>query len=358
MDYQTSFGFNQEVEFKIDSFDLRFDKPAKTSRDTLTERTIYFVKARYKTQPAIIGVGECSPIYGLSPEKKDKILSELNAVCEKIQREGKADLLQIESPAVRFAFEVALNDLINGGRRVIFPHDFSAKSIPINGLVWMNNAEDMLKEALIKASLGFTTIKFKVGALDFEEELRLLSRFRKHYPTDRMIIRLDANGAFKREDVFEKLNALALFGVHSIEQPTDPKYDELMKEIIDRKIIPIALDEHLIGKSSAEKESLIRSLMPDYLVLKPMLHGGISGCKEWIIFAEKYGVRYWVTSMLESSVGLNAIAQWVQSLGVMMPQGLGTGGLYVNNLPAAWIVKDGALLFDQLDELKRETSTW
>lgn len=358
MDYQTSFGFNQEVEFKIDSFNLRFDKPAKTSRDTLTERTIYFVKVRFKSQPTIIGVGECSPIYGLSPEKKDKILSELEAVCEKIQEERKVDLLQIESPAVRFAFEVALNDLINGGRRVIFPNDFSAKSIPINGLVWMNNADDMLKEALLRASIGYTTIKFKVGALDFEEELRLLSTFRKLYPADRVIIRLDANGAFSGEDVFEKLNALAVFDIHSIEQPTDPKNDELMKDIIDRNIIPIALDEHLIGKSSADKENLIRFLMPDYLVLKPMLHGGISGCMEWIKYAEKYGVRYWVTSMLESSVGLNAIAQWVQTLGVTMPQGLGTGGLYVNNLPAAWLVKDGALVFDKMDELKRETSIW
>lgn len=358
MDYQTHFRFDKKIEFKIEPYEILFKKPAKTSRDTLVKRQIFFLKVRFVDNPNVFGVGECSPIYGLSPEREDEIIDLIHAEIDRILSNDELNTLHIKSPAIRFAFEMACNDLFHGGKRLYFGSQPSAQKIPINGLVWMNEADAMLKESIYKAQSGFDTIKFKVGALNFEDEIRVLHDFRNQFPANRMIIRLDANGAFSSDEVLMKLNALKKYDIHSIEQPTSPLNDDVMKMVIDEDIIPVALDEHLIGKEEHEMFNLLHALKPHYIVLKPMLHGGISGCTSWINHANSCNVGWWITSMLESSIGLNAIAQWVQRMRVQTPQGLGTGGLYENNFSPAWEVQSGFLSFHSLSKLQEETSKW
>ncbi len=353
MDYKENFRFDQEIEFSIIPFKLRFKKPAKTSRDTLTEREIFFIKIYYKENPEIYGLGECSPIYGLSPEDpitvETTLLNELNL----LKSTRSIDFGNISVSSVRFSLEMAIYDLINGGKRRISNHSFGLP-IPINGLVWMNPVEVMKKDGLDKILDGFSTVKFKIGAEDFNEELEMLRSVRDRFDSNRITIRLDANGAFNEKNVIEKLEQLSKFDIHSIEQPIAPGNWNFMNELVKSSPIPIALDEELIGISTIEKKRLLlETIQPNYIVLKPMLHGGLGGCLEWIATARETGVDFWITSMLESSVGLNIIAQWVADMNVDMPQGLGTGGLYENNLPPAWETKEGYLYFKGLEALSQ-----
>lgn len=351
MDYQTHIRFDEEVDFEIIPYRIQFKKPARTSRDTLFEREIFFLKLFYKKNKNRFGLGECSPIYGLSPELKENVLHDLANTVKSLQSEQHLDFTSLKSPAIRFCLEVACLDLLAGGKRM-FVSNLSENPIPINGLVWMNSVEVMKDEGLEKILSGYTTVKFKVGAERFEDEIEMLKYVRAAYPENRINIRLDANGAFSEKDVVEKLEALSAFQIHSIEQPVKQGQWDVMKEVILHSPIPIALDEELIGIHSFEqKRLLIEILKPAYIVLKPMLHGGIGGCLEWIKAIEGTNTKYWVTSMLETSVGLNAIAQWVSTLNPSMPQGLGTGGLYTNNLPAAWETKEGFLYFKDIDSL-------
>ncbi|MFO0360045.1 MAG: o-succinylbenzoate synthase [Flavobacteriales bacterium] len=355
MDYQTHIRFDQEVDFEIIPYRIQFKKPARTSRDTLHEREIFFLKLFYKKDKNQYGLGECSPIYGLSPELKENVLGDLTKWALSLKSAQEIDFTSINSPAIRFCLEMACFDLLSGAKRM-FTSNLAKNPIPINGLVWMDSVDVMKDEGLEKIFSGYTTVKFKVGAERFEDEIEMLRYVRSAFPENRITIRLDANGAFEEKDVFEKLEALSAFQIHSIEQPIKQGQWALMKDVILNSPIPIALDEELIGINTIEeKRQLIEALKPAYIVLKPMLYGGIGGCMDWIKVTEGTNTRYWVTSMLETSVGLNAIAQWVSTLDPSMPQGLGTGGLYTNNLPAAWQTKEGYLHFKGTDSLAEFT---
>jgi o-succinylbenzoate synthase len=237
--------------------------------------------------------------------------------------------------SVRFALETAWLDLKNGGKQIIFHSVFSKgkTGIPINGLIWMGNEDFMQQQIQEKLDAGFHCIKLKIGGIDFEREIELLKSIRQNYNAEKIILRVDANGAFKVEEALEKLQQLAQLQIHSIEQPiTAGKWNE-MERICSESPIPIALDEELIGiHSFEEKQKMLDTIQPQFLVLKPSLHGGFSGCNEWIELAEQRKIGWWITSYLESNIGLNAIAQWAFHKNAQGYQGLGTGGLFTNNI--------------------------
>lgn len=355
MDDKENVKFNEQIRFEIIPYDLFFKKPAKTSRDTLVNRKIYFLKAFWENQPETFGLGECSPIYGLSPENENEVLSLLKMTALRIEKDLFFNPFDIELPAIRFAFETSIFDLINGGKRVVF-RGFKQDPIAINGLVWMNEFDEMRKEVFEKIESGFNVVKLKIGGIQFRQELDLLKEIRLKYSPKELTIRLDANGSFAPNESMQKLEQLAVYDIHSIEQPIKSGNKKEMKYIVTNSPIPIALDEELIGiANNQEKEQLLSDIKPNFIVLKPSLHGGLAGAKEWIDLAEKHQVNWWVTSMLESSVGLNCIAQWTGTLNQKMHHGLGTGTLYQNNLPAPWIIDNGFLKFIDLSALEKFT---
>ncbi|MCM1293142.1 MAG: o-succinylbenzoate synthase [Bacteroides sp.] len=238
-------------------------------------------------------------------------------------------------PSIKFGLEMALLDLRNGGKRILYESDWTKgqTGIVINGLVWMGSLDEMTSRVAQKIQQGFRCIKFKIGGIDFESELKMIEAVRKNFSMSDLEIRLDANGAFKPSEVFSKLDRLSQFDIHSIEQPIKPKQWNVMENICRRSPIPIALDEELIGlNTQQDREVMIEIIKPQYIILKPSLCGGISGSKKWIEIAQRNSVGWWATSALESNVGLNAIAQWVSTQNTKMPQGLGTGALYTNNI--------------------------
>jgi L-alanine-DL-glutamate epimerase-like enolase superfamily enzyme len=246
--------------------------------------------------------------------------------------------------SVVFALEMALHDLLNGGTRLVFPGPFaSGIPIPINGLIWMGGLDFMLQQIEIKIRDGFRCIKLKVGGLDFEKECDVLQYVRRKYFRENIVIRLDANGAFKPDEALYKLKELSRFDIHSIEQPLKTGAAELPR-LCAESPIPIALDEELIGvHDRGRKEELLKRIRPQFLILKPSLHGGFSGSAEWIELAQQHGAEWWVTSALESSLGLNAIAQFTSRYALTIPQGLGTGMIYSNNLESPLEVAAGML---------------
>jgi o-succinylbenzoate synthase len=249
--------------------------------------------------------------------------------------------------SVRFAFETALLDLVNGGKRMIFKTKFfEGNPIPINGLIWMGGLDHTLQQIDIKIKDGFRCIKMKVGGHDFEKECDILQYIRRKYYRENVVVRLDANGAFKPEDALYKLRQLEKFNVHSIEQPIKPGLPE-MAELCRQSPIPIALDEELISAQSTEaKKELLTRIKPAFIILKPSLHGGLGSCEEWIQLAESNGIGWWLTSALESSIGLNAIAQFTSLYPIQMPQGLGTGMIYTNNIGSPLMVENGMLTYN------------
>jgi o-succinylbenzoate synthase len=250
-------------------------------------------------------------------------------------------------PALRFALETALFDLKTGGQKQLFPSDFTAgkAAIPINGLIWMGDFDFMWHQAEKKFKEGFSVLKMKVGALDFDEEMYFISQLRKYFPE--VELRLDANGGFPVDEALERLQALNQFKIHSIEQPIKQHNISKMAELCKKSPIAIALDEELIGiHRLAEKTELLRAVQPQYIILKPSLLGGFQACDEWIAEVEKLNIAWWATSALEANIGLNAIAQWTFTKGNPMPQGLGTGSLYENNIASPLVVKEGSLTYD------------
>ncbi|HCW08869.1 MAG TPA: o-succinylbenzoate synthase [Cytophagales bacterium] len=247
-------------------------------------------------------------------------------------------------PSIVFGLETALLDLMNGGQRVIFKNKFLDKTpVPINGLVWMGGLDFMLQQVEIKIRDGYKCVKLKVGGLDFEKECDVLQYIRRKYFRDNIEIRLDANGAFKKEDALDKLNSLKRFNVHSIEQPIKPGQPE-MEEICAKSPIPIAFDEELIGINAHDaQEKLVKQLKPKYIILKPTLHGGLVGCNEWIQIADKQNIGWWITSALESNIGLNAIAQFTSQYATTLYHGLGTGHIYDNNFASPLVAEKGLL---------------
>lgn len=331
----------------------------------MKEKVSWFIKIWDEQAPDISGVGECGPLPGLSPDHLpelpeiiDSIVSQFNAQALKMNAMANLSDLKVfvikslgadivKYPSLVFAFETALLDMLNGGNKVIFNNSFIQGSpIPINGLIWMGGLDFMLQQIEIKIRDGFRTVKLKVGGIDFEKECDVLQYIRRKYFREEITIRLDANGALKPNDVQYKLNALSKFGVHSIEQPLKPGSPE-MADLCRTSPIPVALDEELIGVTKIEdKEALLSRLKPAYIILKPTLHGGLYACQEWIEVAEKQNIGWWITSALESNIGLNAIAQFTAQYSTNLPQGLGTGMLYTDNIDSPLTVNRGLLTYE------------
>lgn len=326
---------------------LVFYQPAGTSRGVLLQRDVCFLLISDTGNDSITGIGECGTIPGLSFDDRPDLDSAIDFFCRELTRGNLPAKQWMENwPSIAFAFETALLDLKHGGKRLLFDTPFSAgkNPLPINGLIWMGKPDDMLQQIDEKIASGFTVIKIKVGAIDFAEELNLLRYIRSHFSEKQITIRLDANGAFDTIDAMKKIEKLSAFSVHSLEQPIKAGNVRAMKELCRNSPIPIALDEELIGISDRDKcERLIETILPHYLILKPTLLGGFEKSTAWIHLAENYGAGWWITSALESNIGLNAIAQWTATLNNPMPQGLGTGSLYTNNIPSPLKVEQGFL---------------
>lgn len=317
-------------------YTLDFLRPAGTSRGVLNRKPCWFI--RLSDENGISGLGEVSFIPGLSVEDPGEMEINLDHICKLINR-GEMDPLQPlpALPGIQFALETALRDMEQGGNRILYPSLFTEgkSGILTNGLIWMGDRATMLEQIRGKMEAGFRVLKMKVGALDFEEELEVLRFIRTECGAGDLEIRLDANGAWKPEVALEKLEEMAAFGIHSIEQPIAVGQPDAMAELCREPVIPVALDEELIGVSSGEeRRRLLQQIRPQYTVLKPGLLGGSSAAADWIAAAGEVDAGWWVTSALESNIGLSAIAQWTFQQGVEMPQGLGTGQLFSNNFPS------------------------
>ena len=323
---------------------LSFKEPATTSREVMVQKKCWFVKVWEARQPAIFGVGECALFPGLSAEDRPEYENRLAQACREIN-EFQPETLQ-EWSSICFGIETALADLQNGGQRLLFPSPFTRgeKTIPINGLVWMGDRETMERRVEEKIITGFRCLKLKIGSLDFQQELALLRQIRTRFKRDALEIRVDANGAFRPEEALRKLEQLSSHDIHSIEQPIRQGQWQAMSRLCRNSPIPIALDEELIGITSKEqKRALLEEIAPRYIILKPTLVGGFYGCDEWISLIQKSPVAWWATSALESNIGLNAIAQWTATQENPIPQGLGTGQLFTNNIPSP-LTQEGSTL--------------
>lgn len=325
---------------------LNFKRPSGTSRGVLTEKETWFIVLEKEGKK---GIGECGILRTLSIDDRPDYEEKLQWVCENIHL-GKDKLWEalLEFPSIQFGIEQAFLSLETENPLLLFPSDFTngEKSISINGLVWMGDEAFMKQQIDEKLASGFKCIKLKIGAIDFQKELDLLRFIRSNFDAETIEIRVDANGAFGLNSALDKLNQLDGFELHSVEQPIAKNNTDRMAELCRITPFPIALDEELIGVFSLEeKEALLIKIKPQYIILKPSLVGGFRGTKEWIDLAEKHSIGWWITSALESNIGLNAIAQWTYTLQNPMPQGLGTGALYTNNFDCPLEVENGQLWY-------------
>lgn len=346
MDNETPFKFSEKLSCRFRRRDLIFRTEAKTSRDILKVRPVWYIQIIDESGRR--GIGEIAPIVGLSSETIAQVEHYLNLLGNEGLTYERFDELEI-IPSIRMGLEMALLQLKLHEESTWFPGDFSngKSSIPINGLVWMSDCDTMFRDACELVTKGYSCIKFKVGGQFFEEEVRMLESFRKKYSADQIQIRLDANGAFTMDDVLKKLETLSTFVIHSIEQPLRPDQMIQFNGLTEMSPIPIALDEQLIGISGIKtKRDLLEKIKPDFIVLKPTLLGGFLACEEWIRTAESLEIRWWITSMLESNVALQAIAEWTSGLNCTIPQGLGTGSLFTNNIPSSLYVEAPVLRSD------------
>jgi len=323
------------MTYSIEERTLHFKQPAGTSRGVYTTRTSWFVTL---TDGERTGVGECAPLPDLSCDAIPGYAKVLDRFCAALCQTGELDNEALcDYPSMRFGLETALLNLQHG--ELLFDNAFSRgeEGIPINGLVWMGNHEEMLQRMEEKLAKGFHCVKLKIGAIDYDQELDLVKRIRERFSFHEIQLRLDANGAFPFEEALYKLELLSQYAIHSIEQPIKAGQWALMAELCRESPLPIALDEELIGVNDPEmKGHMLNIIKPRYIILKPSLHGGMQGCREWIAAAREHGIGSWITSALESNVGLNAIAQFAADVyddGITMPQGLGTGQLFTDNIP-------------------------
>ncbi len=328
-------------------YDLQFKRPSGTSRGVLTFKETWFIVLEDNGK---YGIGECGLLRGLSIDDRPDYEQTLQWVCDNINLgfDQLYDFL-IEFPSIQFGLETAFLSIAANNPFLLFPSKFTEgnKNIPINGLVWMGDPEFMKSQIDEKLANGFNCIKIKIGALDFEKEIQILSYIRQLYGVNQIEIRIDANGGFTSAETLHKLTQLSEFDIHSIEQPIEINQHDSMSQLCKSSPIPIALDEELIGVFGlAEKKLLIEKIRPQYIILKPSLVGGFKGAAEWIAVAEEYKVGWWITSALESDIGLNAIAQWTFTLKSKLPQGLGTGSLYTNNVQSPLVVKKGELHYN------------
>jgi o-succinylbenzoate synthase len=326
---------------------LRFNFPGHTSRGTLYEKPSWFIILK---ENGFTAMGECSVIPGLTPEYGSGYEKKIIEVVNQINN-GKIPGLSklVEWPSIRFGLESALLNLRSRQKGILFPSAFTTgkKGIAINGLIWMGTRDEMMERIREKLEKGFRVLKLKVGSLDFNEELAMLKYIRSQHKPRELEIRLDANGAFDPKSAPEKLKRLSELHIHSIEQPIKAGQWDAMAALTRNSPIPVALDEELIDVASVkERVQMLHTINPHYIILKPSLLGGFEKCEEWISMARDKGIGWWVTSALESSVGLNAIAQWVFTLNPQMVQGLGTGEIFENNIPSPLHLKKDYLYYD------------
>jgi len=329
---------------------FHFKVPGGTSRGILTEKPSWILKLWDSSESEIFGLGEVSIIPGLSPEPIDKLLIELDHLVDEPSVYVNSNSRKLANfPSLQFAIETALLDLKQGGRRILFPSEFTQglKGIRTNGLIWMGAKEEMLLRVQEKLQQGFRCIKIKVGAVDFNHELELLQFIREHYTANTLEIRMDANGAFTSKEVMQKLEMLAKYQIHSIEQPIKQGQWAEMREVCLQSPIPVALDEELIGIwEDLRRNELLDVIQPQYIILKPSLIGGLKETARWSQMAVQRNIGWWVTSALEGNIGLNAIAQWTFIQGSTMPQGLGTGQIYTNNFNSPLEMRDEELWYN------------
>ena len=329
---------------------FQFITPGGTSRGVLKTKNSWFIQVFNTENSDVVGVGECSLLPGLSIDDRPDFEEKLSHVCVNINYfvSEYHDSLK-EWPAIVFGLEMALLDLKNGGVKTVFLSDFSQgkMNIPINGLVWMGDVDYMKKQLNQKIKDGFDCIKIKVGAIDFEKELKLIGEIRNTYDASQIEIRVDANGAFKPEEAMDKLYELNKLNIHSIEQPIKAGQWNKMAELCAESPLPIALDEELIGVNTLhQQEKLLTTIKPQYIILKPSLLGGFNASEQWVSLADKYNISWWATSALEGNVGLNAIAQWIAIQNNTLPQGLGTGQVFSNNVTSPLQVNKGHLTYN------------
>ncbi len=339
---------------------LDFTFQAGTSRGVLTHKDTWYIIGSHNEKDFF---GECGPLKGLSIDDRPDFEATLDHVCAHLNRRSiqawdtlgfveslVPELDLIGFPSIVMALETLQADYLNACKQEIFESSFYASETPIaiNGLVWMNEPQHMLDQVLSKVQAGFSCIKLKVGAIDFEKECWVLGKIREQYSEKKLILRVDANGAFTEHDVWKKIETLSSYGIHSIEQPIKPQQNELMRQLCKDAAVDVALDEELIGVAGVDaKENLLEELDPPFIILKPTLLGGFAATEEWIRAADYRGIEWWVTSALESNIGLNAICQFTATYPVFMPQGLGTGSLYHNNIPSPLTVYNGGIYYDK-----------
>ena len=335
------------IKAQYHKYILNFKQPSGTSRGIMTTKETWFIilESDGKT-----GVGECGVLRGLSIDDTPDYEEKLKWACKNINL-GLDTLVSelVELPSIQFGLETAFKSLESINQFQLFPSAFTKgfDSIPINGLVWMGSEDFMRTQIKDKISAGFDCIKLKIGAIDFQAELDILKSIRKEFSKSDIELRVDANGAFSADDALEKLRKLSEYQLHSIEQPIKPKQFETMAKLCEQSPLPIALDEELIGVFEFEKKrELLQTIKPQYIILKPSLVGGFSGSQQWIDLAEQQNIKWWITSALESNIGLNAIAQFTYTLKNTMPQGLGTGSLFTNNFDSPLTVKNGTLHYN------------
>lgn len=330
---------------------LNFKRPSGTSRGVLTQKETWFLLVEDMGRT---GIGECGVLRSLSYDDRPDYEEKLKWVCENIHL-GEEKLWEElrEFPSIQFGVEMAFRSFEAEDPFLLFPSEFTqgTASIPINGLVWMGEEQFMKEQIIEKIEQGFKCIKLKIGAINFETEIKLLKFIRKEFTSGEIELRVDANGAFKASEAMEKLKRLSELELHSIEQPIKQGQLQEMAALCDSTPLPIALDEELIGVTSVtEKQKLLQIIQPQYLIFKPSLIGGIKGIEEWINLARVRNTGWWITSALESNVGLNAIAQHAFTLNNRMPQGLGTGRLYTNNFQSPLEVENGRLWYKSKKE--------
>lgn len=318
---------------------LHFKQPAGTSRGVYNIRKSWFVEIEDSERPGCKGVGECAPLPDLSCDARPEYEKTLESICRMIELTGNVNYDMLRPyPSILFGIETAMTDLQNGGNGRLFDTPFARgeEGITINGLVWMGSHDEMLARLETKMKAGFHCVKLKIGAIEFDSELDLIRHIRQAFTKEQIELRVDANGGFTFEDAPSRLDQLARYDIHSIEQPIRQHQWARMAQLCASSPIPIALDEELIGVNMpGMKQELLDTIRPQYIILKPSLHGGIRGTREWIDMARQRGIGSWITSALESNVGLNAVAQLAADVygpDISMPQGLGTGMLFTDNI--------------------------
>jgi o-succinylbenzoate synthase len=326
---------------------FQFLNPAGTSRGVYITKDSWFI---FLSDDVNTGIGECSLLKGLSIDDRQDFEQKLTDSCDQINQ-GTFEFEQplFDFPSIQFGLETALLDLKNGGRYIIFPSEFTqgTKGIVTNGLIWMGDKTSMRQQIAEKLKKGFSCIKLKIGAIDWKSEREVIAEMRRQFSAEELTIRVDANGAFNFQQAKTVLSELAEMLVHSIEQPIKAGNREEMAKLCLSTPTPIALDEELIGIFPKEnKKELLQTIKPQYLIIKPSLLGGFKASEEWISLAGEMNIGWWATSALESNIGLNAISQWVYMKNISLPQGLGTGMLYSNNVDSPLKLVGEKLFYD------------